>query len=1014
MAKRTSLAVYATLFSVLSLIHCTSEPKAKIRETTETLITYAYGDPDPVPILSRSSMWGRGAQLYPYSFIDKFHYEGVKKEWKVVTLENPYIKVSVLPEVGGKIWGATEKSTQQEFIYTNHVMKFREIALRGPWTSGGIEFNFGIVGHTPSGAHPVDYLLKQNDDGSVSCVVGNMDLPSRTRWSVTITLPQDKAFFETHSFWYNPSPLFQAYYVWMNGAIHTSDDLQYIFPGHLQIAHNFSVPLKPWPIDAEGRDLSWYKNNDFGSYKSYFTVGEYEDFFGGYWHDRKFGFGHWAHYDDIPGQKIWIWGLSRQGMIWEGLLTDSDGQYSEPQAGRFFNQNDHGFFSPYAADHWREIWFPYKDIGPMHKASRTAVLNTHRTPDSLTINLCPLEPINDELSVYLGDQEILREYLKLKPMETIQRTLPIQDSSAWINVQLGNKLSYTDDPGANDIQRPIRFHDYDENTTWGLYLAAERLAQQRNYYLAMQKYLLVLKKEPAHNLALTRVAELYCRRGEYQRALGFAYQALDNVMYDPDANYIYGTIARRLGNWVDAKETFGWAARSLSYRSTAFCQLSEIYLIQKKWDLAEEYALRALEYNKYNINALLALAIGFRQKGNNLQAGDILDQITHADPLNHTARYERYRLEPTAQNLEEFHSMIRNELPHETYLEMAIYYQSLELETEASELFAFAQESPVALYWLAYLSRENNAPQAQTYLAQAIELSPMYVFPFREETIPVLRWALKANADSWKTKYYLALILWAKGRVEEAQKWLQECGQPDFAPFYVVQAYFFLQDQPLMAKQALEKAIEVDTSSWRNWFRLLSFYNQNGYKQEALSAAKQAVQQFPEEIPIRIEHVRALMSHKHWAEAAAILENTVALPSEGATGVHSLYVECHVQLGMQAIRVQDYKNAILHLEKSQDYPEELGTGKPYDPDVRMQEYLMSLCYDRLEEPQKSQALLKSIYTYTSQIEDQGIHAYFGGLVLQQYGDHAKANQLLSKHKPSEEVAAILGFLKKGR
>ncbi len=204
-------------------------------------------------------------------------------------MENPYIEVSVLPQVGGKIWGATEKSTGREFIYTNYVLKFREIALRGPWTSGGIEFNFGIVGHTPAGAAPVDYLMRTNPDGSVSCIVGTMDLPSRTRWSVTINLPRDKAYFETRAFWYNPSPLHQSYYAWMNGAIKTGEDLQYIFPGRCHIAHNFSVPLKPWPVDRTGRDLSWYKNNNFGSYKSYFTVGEYENFFGCYWHDSEFG-----------------------------------------------------------------------------------------------------------------------------------------------------------------------------------------------------------------------------------------------------------------------------------------------------------------------------------------------------------------------------------------------------------------------------------------------------------------------------------------------------------------------------------------------------------------------------------------------------------------------------------------------------------------------------------------------------------------------------------------------------
>ena len=71
--------------------------------------------------------------------------------------------MTVLPEIGGKIWAAVEKSTGRSFIYDNHVVKFRDIAMRGPWTSGGIEPNYGIIGHTPNCATPVDYVTRTGD-----------------------------------------------------------------------------------------------------------------------------------------------------------------------------------------------------------------------------------------------------------------------------------------------------------------------------------------------------------------------------------------------------------------------------------------------------------------------------------------------------------------------------------------------------------------------------------------------------------------------------------------------------------------------------------------------------------------------------------------------------------------------------------------------------------------------------------------------------------------------------------
>jgi hypothetical protein len=148
----------------LFLICCSSE-SAIISEDYRTFKTYPFSDPNPIPILTKDS------RLYPYHSFEGYSHEGFPKDWKVVKMENPHIEVYVLPEVGGKVWGAIDKSNGEEFIYRNEVMKFRNISLRGPWTSGGIEFNFGVIGHTPATATPVDYLTRSNPDGSVSTFV---------------------------------------------------------------------------------------------------------------------------------------------------------------------------------------------------------------------------------------------------------------------------------------------------------------------------------------------------------------------------------------------------------------------------------------------------------------------------------------------------------------------------------------------------------------------------------------------------------------------------------------------------------------------------------------------------------------------------------------------------------------------------------------------------------------------------------------------------------------------------
>lgn len=1001
---------YLFIFMFLFLYSwaCRPAEKAEAFEEPTMIKTYGFAQPDPVPILTRSGLWGKGTRLYPYTFFDEYSKNGIEKEYKVVRLENPYIKVSVLPQVGGKIWGAIEKSSDREFLYTNHVMKFREIALRGPWTSGGIEFNFGIVGHTPAGAHPVDYVLRKNQDGSVSCTVGAMDLPSRARWSVTITVPPDKAFFETSSFWYNPSPLHQSYYVWMNGAIKVSDDLKYVFPGRYHIAHDFSVPLAPWPYDDSGRDLSYYRNNDFGSYKSYFTVGEYENYFGGYWEKDAFGFGHWALYDDMPGRKIWIWGQSRQGMIWEDLLTDNDGQYSEPQAGRYLNQNDHEFLPPYAGDSWREIWFPYREIGPMKTASPLGVMNVENQEGALSIGICPLKEIDNDLIIYSNGKVLHKERLKLKPMEVFAQTFPVQVEAGNFQVSLSADLHYNDDPGANDLSRPLNFQNYDTSSLSGNFLEALRCEKERNLHRALDLYLQVLAREPLHIRALCRSSELYFRRGEYAKANQLVEKALQTVMYDPEANYIYGIISRRLGNLVDAKEALGWAARSLLFRSAAYCQLAEISLWEKNYSPALEYAERALRFNTQNSQAWIVKAITRRKLAQPGQAGVILDSVLEFDPLNHMVRFERALISKKREDLDDFVELIRNEMPFQSYLEIALNYIKLGLRAEAVKVLSMAPENPMVYFWLAYLEKDTSIEKSRDWLDKATSLSPLLVFPFRGESIPVLRWAALESPQEWKTSYYLALVLWSKGRIDEAAELLEACGEPDFSPFYACRAYFYAERDKVRALAEYKKALDIEPSSWRNWFRLIGFYLSQEQNTQAMTAAEQAVQKFPDKVPLKISLIKALMKNTRFAEAAGLFTNLTVLPSEGATNVHTLYARCYTQLGLSALKQSRYAQALKYFEQALEYPERLGTGKPYAPDQRLQQYLKVICFEKLGENEAAEKLRIAIKDYTLSCWPQlKQHPYIGGLILQRYGLQDKAQFLLQESVPEKAILDVL-------
>jgi len=927
-------------------------PSATINEQLTVIKTYPFSDPDPLPIMIRSSMWGNGSKLYPYYSFSKYTDQPIDKSWNVVHLENPYIDVFVLPQVGGKVWGAVEKSTNNQFIYLNQVLKFRNIALRGPWTSGGIEFNFGIVGHTPAGATPVDYLLRKNSDGSVSCIVGNMDLPSRTRWSVDITLQDDKAYFQTTSLFYNPSPLNQSYYVWLNSADKVSNDLEFIFPGNFSIGHSYTEKPDTWPVDRQGHDVSWYKNNNFGGSKSYFIFGKYENFYGGYWHDSDFGFGHWALYDDAPGKKFWLWALSRQGGIWQDLLTDTDGQYSEPQTGRLYNQSDHEFFTPYTADTWTELWFPYKQIGPMTKATPSAVLNVTHTDNSLNIGICPLQPLDDNLTITLNGGNIYTEHLKLKPMQIYQKQLPPKNTDALLEVKLSNKLYYTSDQKANDLTCPFSFRDHNQSTFEELFLSAQQSEKSRDYAKALEQYLSCLEQQPNHTQSLTRVAELYYRKAQYEKALTYARKALENVMYDPDAKYIYGVISRKLGNLNDAKEAFGWAARSMKYRSNAYCQLAEINMSQNNLDLTIEYSQRSLDYNKYNINAYQTRAIAFRLQNQPEKAKQTIQQLLDFDPLNHLARFELYLLEPNQKNLNNFQSMIRNELPCETYIEMALYYHSMGLDDPAVKMLELSPEYPTAYYWLAWLLKDTSPQESDKYLQKANAMSPELVFPFRQETITPMRWAIEKAPDNWKPKYYLGLIHMGLGNIELTRQLFEQCSPADFATFYLARGYLYKSDNPQKTLADFQTALKMDRDDWRTWYHLILLYNSLEMFDKSLDLASQAAELFPSDEALQIELARALINNKQYDKALAILQSGHTLPHEGASNNHQLFVKCNIHLAVEQLEKNNFAAAISYLEQSKQYPEGLGSGKPYDPDYATQDRLIAICRQAKNKPQE--------------------------------------------------------------
>jgi beta-mannosidase len=514
--------------------------RAEVRVEKLTMRTYPFSDPDPVPCVE--------AKRYPY-----FRYDGstdvpVDRDWTAVVMENSRVKVTILPEIGGKVWGAEDKETGREFIYFNHVVKFRDIAMRGPWCSGGIEFNFGITGHAPTTATPVDWCVRTNADGSASCFVSATEHINRTTWQVEARLYPDADHFVTRATWFNGANLPGPYYQWSTAAYSARGGPHLFFPGRAYIGH--CGDAHDWPVDAKGRNLSVYGNNAFGSHKSYHVLNGDNRIFAVWWPEAKFGSYHANAVYDKFGRKVWLWALSREGGIWEDLLTDSDGQYIELQSGRAFNQPSgdtwktpfkHPTFAPGAVDTFDEKWGVTRDIAQIEAKSTESNLVERPLHSPTNFNW------SSPYGLYVKGLQMLRSRSDAEGEEALRESLaaepyfaPALDALAGLMARRG-RYEETRELCA----RALAVDTYDSEANYLDGVAAFGLGDLET---AKERLGLASYSPLYRSASLALIAKARLRAGHWNEARATAERCLRGDPMNPDAHLVRIVCLRKVGD----------------------------------------------------------------------------------------------------------------------------------------------------------------------------------------------------------------------------------------------------------------------------------------------------------------------------------------------------------------------------------------------------------------------------------------------------------------------------------
>ena len=225
---------YISFFTLIFLIGisvaCTKKTSTKsgqVKAIEEAMIipSYPLGAPEKNPVFyTFENCQGAQSRIYPYPMLDKLTDEKVDQSYTGLLLENDYLKICVLPELGGRLYIARDKSNDYDFIYHNEVIKPALIGMAGAWISGGIEWNIPHH-HRVSTLMPVDYVIAENPDGSKTIWVGEYEKRHHTKWLVGLTVFPDKSYVETEIRLFNATPTAKSALIWINPAASSEDSV---------------------------------------------------------------------------------------------------------------------------------------------------------------------------------------------------------------------------------------------------------------------------------------------------------------------------------------------------------------------------------------------------------------------------------------------------------------------------------------------------------------------------------------------------------------------------------------------------------------------------------------------------------------------------------------------------------------------------------------------------------------------------------------------------------------------
>ncbi len=941
----------------------------KSQITKLVLPTYSEGRLEEMPMFAENRVHQRtSGNPYPNKVVTTvFRDKKEEVEYTCIVLENKYLKIEILPELGGRIYSALDKTTGYDFFYKQHVIKPALIGCLGSWVSGGVEFNWPFH-HRASTFMPVDYEIERSDDGSVIVWLSEHEPTSRMKGMVGICLSPGEAIFETRMKLFNRTPVKQSFLWWENAAVPVNKDYRIFFPedvNYVNFHYKRSVTTFPIANNALGVfngirydgnvDISYHKNTVQPT--SYFSAPSKFDFFGGYDEGRKCGVIHVADHSISPGKKMFTWAYNQLSKTWENALTDTDGAYAELMAGSYSdNQPDFAWIEPYEEKRFSQYWLPFSQMGIPCFANTNGVIKCSER----TLYIKSTKSF-ESAEVIVSDKngnEVLREICSLSP-----------DEIKCFDMTVGIGMSVVVRTGARCIMRykkelpaplgiPETTKDMPDHkkvlSAQELYLCGVHVFQYRDPATSPDSYWKeALKRDPEHMDSLIAMADFCYRKMDFEKAKEYIDRALQVALKfnkHPESGrlfYLKGLIYETVCETEKAYDSFEKAAWNMDFKSAALTRLSALDGKMCDFESMIYHAREAADANSFNSLAKLYLALGYYASERHNEARQILNEILSDDKLYLAAKCVLCELDEN-----DLRTVTESFKTEQAQIAIDIYFDltTCGFDSIGQKLLKAVENKTAMLYYiLGDNEAAKNAPVGKC-------------FPFRIEEFRLLEKLYGENGqkcEDFMVAYLFGCINYANCHYKKAVECFEMCAQLK-NDFYIAHrnlaALMYTHfDNRQKAVSLLEKACSLCNKDTRLVFETAYVKNRVCGGENAVEFIEKNMDTMCDETVIELAKAYNLCARHE--DAIALLKGHSFVACEG--GEHAIadqYMQAHFALGRKAFSEGNFEQALELFTEALTLPQNLGSGLWNECKTVPYRFQQALCYTEMHNHEKAKEI----------------------------------------------------------